>query len=71
MNFGLPAKALHALIDIKKELLSAHEVEKVGPAPEQSREKAAPARTFYQRHARGSSAFQRGCQGHKFWTPVH
>jgi len=63
----LPPKALHALIDIKKELLSPREVEEV---PEKSQEKAAPPATFNQRHARPSSAYQRGCQRHNFWSPV-
>lgn len=71
MNFGLPAKALHALIDIKKELLSPRVVEEVEPAQTKGRDKGVPARTFSQRHARGSNAFQRGCQKHNFWTPVH
>jgi hypothetical protein len=67
----LPPKALYALIDIKKELLSRVAVEKVQAPPEKSREKAAAPVTFRQRHARSSGAYQRGCQGHKFWTPVH
>lgn len=71
MNFGLPPKALHALIDIKKELLSDVPVEEVQAPPEKSREKAAAPVTFRQRRARSSGAYQRGCQSHKFWSPVH
>jgi hypothetical protein len=67
----LPPKALYALIDIKKELLSRVAVEEVEPAQTKGRDKGVPAPTFRQRHARSSGAYQRGCQGHKFWTPVH
>lgn len=67
----LPPKALHALIDIKKELLSRGVVEEIQAAPEKSRKSAAPPVTFRQRRARSSGAYQRGCQSHKFWSPVH
>jgi len=67
----LSDRNLHALIDIKKELLSREVVEEVQAAPEQRLEKPAPPATFRQRHARGSSSFQRGCQRHAFWSPVH
>jgi len=71
MNFGLPPKALYALVDIKKELLSHAQHEEVQAMPEKSREKAASPATFQGRHARASNAFQRGCQRRASWTPVH
>jgi hypothetical protein len=67
----LPPKALHALVDIKKELLSAESSDRF---PEETPRRENPSQKEGRvsvRHARGSNAFQRGCQRHSFWSPVH
>lgn len=59
----LPAKALFALIDIKKELLATREVETKVETAHKRLEDAAPSRTFRHPHAKTSV-----CTTAKFWS---
>jgi hypothetical protein len=55
----LPAKALFALIDIKKNLLSRE----VPPSNEEEKQEKPLPRTFYHAHAKTSV-----CQSARFWS---
>jgi len=68
----LPAKAIYALVDIKKGLLSAKSsdcVPEETPRSTRTSKEKSRVTTFRQRHARSSNAFQRGCQNRAFWSP--
>jgi len=67
----LPPKALHALVDIKKELLS-HESQPTSNAVLQPKgEEHRRSKGNVLRSRAKTTAFQRGCQRHEFWSPVH
>jgi len=70
--FGLPPKALSALIDLKKELLSKDSTIDLAEVESEG----SPVKT-YARPSRKKlrpqvvNAFQRGCQRREFWSPIH
>jgi hypothetical protein len=63
----LPPRQLQALVDIKKDLLSREESV---PLPAPAKEKK-DTRTFKGHNVPQGNAYQRGCQRHAFWSPVH
>jgi len=69
----LPPKALHALIDIKKELLSRTSEEPRPETPDFSNrwERLPHGDIFPQRSRLFDGAFQSGCRRRAFWAPVH
>jgi len=71
----LSPRALQALIDIKKDLLSHELPQTAGTSPNEQdvtarRDVPVKAQPTIRR-VRSSNAFQRACQRHTFWSPVY
>lgn len=64
---NLPPKAIAALIDIKKELLSTETSVTHYTETEQPKPKAQPKRAPWMRRAPRPNAFQKMCQRHDRW----
>lgn len=70
----LPPKALSALVDLKKELLSKIDPPEsviITPKSSTSTRKKGGTSTTFMRHAKKSNGFQRSCQRHDWSSPVY